>query len=397
MGKQTIARWGLLPMIAGAIFCQSNASQQDLIQSHARQAQLYLQSQQPDRAIKEYEAILAIDPNNLDARANVGVTEYFAGDYRNAADQLQAALKLRPELFKLQALLGMSEKRIGEMAKAQTDLGNAFSQVREEKLQIETGMELIEVDYALNDLGKAAEVVNVLRRLRPTDADILYAAHRIYADLADETTLSLAMAAPNSARMHQLIAHELARRADDEGAIEHYRQALKLEPHRSDLHFELAEMLRGSSSALNQAEAEREYKTALSENPFDEKSECRLGDIASRRSNQQGALDHYYRALQLQPNDSDANLGLAKALMALHEPQKAEAPLLHAVQLEPFNPASHYRLGVLYRQLGQVDQSRRELAQFEKLKKEKNNLQSLYQSMRLQPGKQEQPDPDVSQ
>ncbi len=382
-------------MIAGAALCQSSGGQPNAIQSHARQAQLYLQNKQPDLAIKEYKAILAIDPDNLDARANIGITEFFAGDYRSATDQLQIALKLRPELFKLQALLGMSEKRRGEMTKAQSDLETSFSHLEEEKLRIETGMELIEVDYALNDLSKAAEVVNVLRQLRPSDPDILYTAHRIYSDLVDETTLSLAMVAPDSARMHQLMAHELARRADNDAAITHYREALKLEPHRSDLHFELAEMLNGSSSAANQAEAEREYKTALAENPFDEKSECRLGDIDSRRSDEKGAFEYYSRALQLQPNDPDANLGLAKALMALHEPGKAEAPLLRAVQLEPFNPTSHYRLSVVYRELGQVDESQRELAQFEKLKKEKNNLQNLYQAMRLQPGRKDQPDSGV--
>ncbi len=280
-------------MISGAIFGQSNASQQDAIQSHARQAQQYLQSKQPDLAIREYRAILAIDPDNLDARANIGVTEYFAGDFRGATDQIQAALKLRPGLFKLQALLGMGEKRIGEMTKAQSDLETSFAHLEEEKLRIETGMELIEVDYTLDDLSKAAEVVNILRRLKPSDPDILYTAHRIYSDLVDETTLSLAMVAPDSARMHQLMAHELARRADNEAAITHYREALKLEPHRSDLHFELAEMLNGSSSAANKAEAEREYKAALAENPFDEKSECRLGDIASRRSDQKAALEYY--------------------------------------------------------------------------------------------------------
>ncbi len=397
MGKPTVIGLSLLLMIANAVFCQSSASRQDAIQGHARQAQIDLQNKKPDLAIKEYQAILAIDPDSLDARANLGVTEYFAGRYREATDQLQAALKLRPELFKLQALLGMSEKRTGDMPKAQNDLETALPHLDEEKLRTQAGMELIEVDYALNDLAKAAEVVNGLRQSKPSDPDILYTAHRIYADLVDETTLSLAMVAPQSARMHQLMAHELARRADNEGAIGHYREALKLEPHHSDLHFELAEMLNGSSSAATQAEAEKEYRAALAENPFDEKSECRLGDIAARRSDQKGALEYYTRALRLQPNDTDANLGLAKALMALHEPQEAKAPLLHAVQLEPFSPASHYRLGILYRELGQAEESRRELAEFERLKKEKNNLQSLYQSLRLQPGRQNQPDPGIPQ
>jgi hypothetical protein len=62
------------------------------------------------------------------------------------------------------------------------------------------------------------------------------------------------------------------------------------------------------------------------------------------------------------------------------------------VQLEPFNPAIHYRLGVLYRELGRPDDSRRELAETEKLKKMKNRLADTYQKMHLQSAKQDAPD-----
>jgi Tfp pilus assembly protein PilF len=153
--------------------------------------------------------------------------------------------------------------------------------------------------------------------------DILYAAHRIYSELADETTLSLAMLAPNSARMHQMMAHELARQARDQEAIENYRQALKIDPHRADIHFELAEMLNTQYSRVAQTEAEKEYKLVLEGNLFDEKSESRLGDIALRRSDAKEALALYSRALQMQPNDAGANLGMGKGLMSLHQPEKA--------------------------------------------------------------------------
>lgn len=362
------------------------------VQLHSRQAQAALQAGKPDQAITEYNAVLAADPNNLDAHANLGVVYFFGADFAHAIEQLHAALKIQPNVPKLTALLGMSEKRLGEIRKAQSDLQSAFPKLSEDKLRVDVGLELIEADYALNDLGRAAETVNVLRQLKPTDPDILYTAHRIYADLADETTLALAMTAPHSARMDQLMAHELARRADNGGAIADYRAALKLEPHRADIHYELAEMLYGSSSTADIAEAENEYKAALADNPYDEKSVSRLGDLALKRSDNQTALQYFTHAYQLQPEDPDANLGLARVLMSLHEPSKAEPHLQRAIQAEPYNAMSHYRLGVVYRELGKLEESRHEMAEFEKLKKMKSNLQDLYQGMRLQPGKQETPE-----
>jgi len=382
---------------AACTVVRAAGDQQDQIQSHLRQAQQYLAEKRPDLAINEFQAILAIDPANLDARGNVGVLEYFQAQYAKAASDLGAALAADPSLWKIEALLGMSEKRIGDNAKAQADLEKAFPHLEEQKLRVEAGLELVEVDYAQRNLDKAAEVVNVLRRLEPTNVDILYAAHRIYSELSDETMLSLAMVAPDSGRMHQLMAHELARQAKDEAAIANYRAALKTDPQRADLHYELAEMLYTQSSTAAQAEAEKEYKAALAENPFDEKSECRLGDIAMRRSDSKAAAAYYARALEMQPDDPGANLGMAKILMSMHEPQKAEPLLERAAQLEPFDPATHYRLGVVYRELGRAEDSRRELAEFEKLKKMKSRLSEIYQQMRLQPAKQEDAEAEAPQ
>ncbi|MBV9762518.1 MAG: tetratricopeptide repeat protein [Acidobacteriaceae bacterium] len=377
-----------------SFFCALTFAQEDQA-AHARQAQQDLQNKRPDLAIAEFQAILAMNPGNLDARANLGVLEYFQNQYAKAAPDLRLALEANPSLWKLRALLGMSEKRTGQNAQAQGDLAAAFPHIEEQKLRHEAGLELIEIDYALGDLGKAAEVVNVLRQAEPADVDVLYAAHRIYSELSDETTLALALTAPDSARMHQLMAHELARQAKDEAAIANYRAALKIDPHRADIHYELAEMLFTQSSSAAQAEAETEYKSALAGNPFDEKSECRLGDIALRRSDPKAAQAYYARALEMQPSDPSANLGMAKVLMALHEPAKAEPPLERAAQLEPFDAATHYRLGVLYRELGRAEDSRRELAEFEKLKKMKSRLSEIYQQMRLAPAKPEQPDADL--
>jgi cytochrome c-type biogenesis protein CcmH/NrfG len=265
----------------------------------------------------------------------------------------------------------------------------------DEKIRVQTGMELIELYYGAGALDKAAAVVSVLRQLKPTDIDILYTAHRIYLDLADESMLSITMLAPDSARMHQLMAHEAARQGNTEGAIAQYREALRIDPKVPGLHFELAEALSGSKQPSDREQIEREYKAALAANPFDEKSECRLGDIAARQSDLKSASAHYSRSLELQPNDPDANLGLAKTLIAMNQPEKAIPLLEHAAQLEPFNATIHYHLSVLYRKAGRPDDASLERAEFRRLRGMKTRLDQVYQAMRLQPAQQEPPDKEV--
>jgi tetratricopeptide (TPR) repeat protein len=376
-------------------FCQSDANLQQQIQTHSRQAQQYLHQHRPELAGKEFNEIVALDPNNVEARGNLGVLLFFQGDFVDAASQLRAALQLQPTLWKIEALLGMCERRIGQTANAQADLEKSFPQLTEEKLRVQAGMELIEIYYGAGALDKAAAIVSTLRQLRPTDIDILYTAHRIYSDLADEAMLSLAMLAPDSARMHQLMAHEAARQGNTQGAIAQYREAIKLDPNIPGLHFEFAEALAGSSDPLDRAHVKPEYQAALAANPLDERAECRLGDIAAHESELTAAQAHYSRALQLQPDDADANLGLAKTLIALNQPDNAIPLLQHAAQLEPFNAVVHYHLSTLFRKAGRTDDAKRELAEFRKLRGMKARLSQVYQAMRLQPAQQEPPDEDV--
>src|SRR5207302_10875664 len=130
--------------------------------------------------------------------------------------------------------------------------------------------------------------------------------------------------APKSARMHQIMAQEMARQGNSEGAIGHYREALKMEPHLPGLRFELAEALNLSASSSGQEPVEKEYQAALADNPFDEKAECRLGEIALRTSDLTSALAHYSRALELQPDDADASLGIGRTLTQMHRTAAAE-------------------------------------------------------------------------
>lgn len=367
-----------------AVAAESQTSAEQ-IQQHLQAAQQALRANRPAKAIPEYEAIVKLDPNNLDAQVNLGTLLFFTGSYARAVPILRAVVRQKPDLWKTVALLGMAEKRLGDPAAA-TDLGNAFAHLTDDKVRVQTGMELIELEYASGDLNRAAGVAAVLRQLRPNDPDVIYMAHRIYSDLSDETTLAMVMAAPHSARMHQIMGQELARHGQTAAAIAQYREALKVAPQTPGLHFELAELLASSGEKADQQQVKQEYEAALAANPLDVKSECRLGDLDFRASDLKGAYDHFSRAVNLAPDDADANLGLGKTLLSMHETAKAMPLLERAVKDDPTNAVAHYRLGMAYRSAGKADAAARELAEFQKLKDLKEKLGDVYKSMMLKPG-----------
>ncbi len=384
----------VLFLAARPSLAQSASSRQQQLESHARQAEEYLKEHKLDLAASEFRSIVTLAPENVDARANLGVLLYFQGNYAEAVPQFRAALKLQPGLWKIQALLGIAEKRAGDFKAARGDLEKAFPNVENEKIRIETGMELIDLYSKTGDLDKAAATIGVLRKMEPMNPALLYSAYRVYSELTEQSILSLLVVAPKSAYMREVMGLALAKHGHPQEAIESFRASIKADPRRPAPHYELAEMLYDSDATRDGAESE--YKKALSLNPYDEASECRLGAIADQKGHLKEAYERYARALQLRPDDSQANLGLAEVLMSMGQMEKAEPLLKRAIQLDPTNAVAYFRLSTLYWRTGQSAEAQREFQQYKKYKAIKAELRNLYRTLRVEPAKEALDGPEKS-
>lgn len=353
------------------------------VQEHLKKAHDFLQHNQPALAIPEFAAVVAADPNNLDAQANLGVLLFFTGQPQQAEPHLRAALAIDPKESKLQMLLGSSEHREGQLESARKDLTAALANVQDPKVRKQAGLEIVEIDTALNDLPAATAVINDLKAAFPTDPEILFAAYRVYTDLAGEALLDLSVVAPNSAQMHQAMAHELIRDRDTKGAIANLRDALKLNPALPGGHFELAELLHSSLQPAEKAEAEQEYKLAIEQQPNDAASLTRLGDIAGEKGDHAEAIARYKQALDAQPEYTDAAIGLAYQLNETGHPDQALPLLLQAIKADPTNLLAHFRLSAVYRRLHRPDDAKREVAEYERLKGIREKMRTIYDTMRM--------------
>ena len=130
---------------------------------HQQKADQYLREKRPDLAIPEFAAVVAADPNNLDAQANLGVLLFFAGKPEEAEPHLRAALAIDPSLAKLRMLLGTCEHHQGHLEDARRDISAALPQITDPKVRQQAGLEIIEIDTSLNDLTRRRN------RSRPTE------------------------------------------------------------------------------------------------------------------------------------------------------------------------------------------------------------------------------------
>src|SRR5581483_8709822 len=166
---------------------------------------------------------------------------------------------------------------------------------------------------------------------------------------ADGTLNKLAILAPASARMQQVIAEHLVNSGNLDRAISHYKKCLELDPHLSGVRYELAEALFQNlpSDPTVEAQALAELQTAVKTEGDNSKIECELARIALRQSDREGSLAHYRRALELNPHNPEAQLGFGRMLASDH-PQEALKYLRMTVESDPLNGEAHYRLAAVY-------------------------------------------------
>jgi len=376
-----------LALLAGAAQClaQTAEDKQQEFAAHVRKAQDYLRAKQPGQAIPELLAATAINPDDVETQGNLGVLLYFQGKLADAIPHLRAAVDKKPDLTRIQGLLGIAELHTLDFTNGRKDLEASFPSIQDPKFKVEAGLELVSLYTQTGDMPEAAAIIAQLRTAAPDNAEVLYAAYRTYADLSSESMMALALAAPDSAQMHQLLAHEEIKEGNSNGAIAQFRKAIAANPHLPGIHYELADLLNTSADPSVKKDAEQEYHAALTENPLDEKAECRLADIDAGKGNAQQALKEYSRAIELQPADTDAKVGLAKALIEMNQIDKAQAVLEQAIQQDPANPAAHYRLSTLYKKQGRIEDAKREVDLYKQYKDLKDKLRETYKDLLIPP------------
>lgn len=382
-----------LPLVVAVAFqlpCPAQTSSaRSQLAADLERGQQALKSHDQAGAAAQFRAALKLDPANAEAHANLGAIAFFHGDCRGAMQDLHAALTSAPTLVNAQGLIAICEKRMGEPA-ARSDLESAFAKLKDPKMRVQVGVELADLYYQSGDLDHTLPVVHELVELDPDNPNLLFFAQRIYSEMADNTMNKLALLAPDSARMQQLIAERLINGGDLNGAIDHYRKALAADPRLPGLHFELAEaILEGSNEPAAQTQALAELDAAVKTEGDTAQIECTYGRIASLQGKFDQALEHYRRAYAMDPGNGDAQLGVGKALAEQSKPEEALKFLRMAAQTDPMNASAHYRLARVCDTLHLTPEAQQQMKLFQEIRAAKDRVAQLYREMNRRPEAEE--------
>jgi Flp pilus assembly protein TadD len=343
-------------------------SQADTAASHIEQAHRFIAQGNTESAIAAYQAAVTAAPLSVEAQGNLGVLQFFANRCGDALPHLKSALTLNPSEIRVQALVGICEKRAGETVEAERNLNAALPLMANPKLHNLILSNLAQIEYARGDLQQASASIAELMKSDSEDPDVLYLAFRIYNDLADSARNKLTIVAPDSGRIHLLMAEEFIKAGDATHAIHQYELALQQDPGFLGVHFELGEALLKESLAddsLNRATAE--LQLALQEDPRNAAAEAKLGFIEGYRSHTAAAEENYRRALGLNPDELEALLGLGGILRERGEYEKASALYARASLNDPLDESIHFRLAQIDRQIGKKADAEGEMKLFKEI------------------------------
>jgi tetratricopeptide (TPR) repeat protein len=335
---------------------------------HAQRAQAAIASNQPDVASAELEALIRLTPNDVNARASLGMVLFTQGHFEQAVTNFKAALALAPSLWNAKAFLGMCEIRLERADQGRSDIEGALPKLTDKLLRKQAGLALVNsyVDEGAED--KAARIVELLRLDEPDNPDFLFAAYQVHSALASAALQKLSQIAPDSARVHQVLGDEMLLQENYPAAINEYREALRIDPRLTGAHSSIGRaIIAQGGMSQDAATAENEFQAELSLDSGDANALFELGQIAYRRGNEKSAEDYFDKSIERRPSFSEAHIALAKILSGHNRDTEAIEHLETALKSAPDNQTAHYRLAQLYRKSGDSAKATQEFESARKL------------------------------
>jgi tetratricopeptide (TPR) repeat protein len=339
--------------------------QSDSVGLALARAQQYLSQNKPDLAMREYKSILSADPNNVQVQANLGVLLFFANRCAEAKEHLSKALAVKPGMDKIPALLGVCEKREGRLQEAQRDLEASLASTTDVKIRVLAEENLVDIYYEQGDLQRASRMTEDLLKNDPKNPDVIYMVYRTHSDIAERARKALAVLAPDSARMHEMMAQHFINEGDATDAIAQYERALVIDSQLPGASYELAEAILVDSKSVESLDrATALLKKALAQDPRNAGAEAKLGEIAALQNDSTTAEAHFARALALDANELNALKGMADIARRAGDNERAKEYLLCASRVDPLDATLHYQLSQLYRKANQLDEAKQEMEIF---------------------------------
>jgi tetratricopeptide (TPR) repeat protein len=315
-----------------------------------------------------WRAVLKARPT-AEAYAHLGFLEARQEHYKEAIPLYRKALMLNPDMPGLRMNFGLTLFKGGELKEAIQTFQRMLKTRSEEVPRLKT---LIGIAYyGLNEYTAAIPYLKDTAARDPQDLPLrLMLAHsclgaKQYQCVIDVYHQILLLNA-ESAEADMLAGEALDEMKDKPGATQQFRAAAKTNPQEPNVHFGLGYLLWGQSQY---EEAAQEFQAELNNDPNHAQALIYLGDADLKLNHPDAALPLLKKAIQINPRMALPHMDLG--ILNADAGRRAEAlkEMITAAKLNPNDINVHWRLGRLYKSMGDNEEAAAEFAKTKTLTK----------------------------
>lgn len=351
------------------------------LQERLQQAEKALAEQRYSDAAGIYESLRQSNPGIAEVHARLGLIYFQQGKFEQAAPALKQALKLKPTLAKTDILLAMSLCELGQYREALGGLQKGFEQTADRPLRRMAGLQLQRAYTGLKQDAKAVEIALQMSTHFPNDPEVLYHAGKLFGNFAYLTMRTLSDVAPESVWTNQAIGEAQESQGQYDLAILRYKQVIAIAPQRPGIHYRLGRsyVLRAQHKGDpgDVAAAMEAFERELSIDPTNANAAYELGVLHYRAAEYDKAHTRFAGALKHSRDFQEAEVGIARALLALNRTAEAVPHLRKAIGMNAKDEVAHYQLSRAYQKLGNAAGSQEAMKEFQRLRQERSDEQAV--------------------
>jgi tetratricopeptide (TPR) repeat protein len=316
-------------------------------------------------AIEAYEECLALEPDRIEARSNLGAAFVRLGRYEPAIEQYRKALQLAPGNATVAFNLALALYKAARTLEAAEELQRIVDRDRDNR-----NATLLLADCLLQ-MGQDRRVIELLSPLEAALGQDRLFAYLLGTALVqqDEVTrgqvlIDRLFQGGDSAEGRLLLGAQHLRQQDFQGAIIELKKAIELNPGLPSVH---ALYGRALMAAGDREGAGAQFRREVEGNPNDFESNLFLGLLRKDEDRLDEALDYLTRAARLRPQDPRVLYGLGNVHVVAGRIDAAREVLETLVKAAPAYTQGHVLLATVYYRQKRKDLGDRERAIVEKL------------------------------
>ena len=363
LGRLSLWLAFLLATAGGCVWSQSSESAHE---AFSRGTRLY-GAGDFDGAIREYRAALALDSANFEARSNLGAALARIGHYEEAIAVYRQAIENAPPAAAnhLRMNLALAYYKSGQISEA-SGLFDGVQKQLPDDLQVT----LLTADCYLR-LGNFERVITLLSPLASAGSGDRAVNYLLGMALIRSGNVEKGQALVDSilrdsesAEAHFLLGSVALMAKDYPGAVKEFSKAVTINPVLPSLQSYYGQALLFTGDADGATAA---FRGQLASDPNDYDANLGLAQILFQRRLSGEARPLYERALRVRPGSAEAAYGLAEVDLAEHRSDQARRRLEQIVSRWPSYAAAHRALSVADQELGRKPEAARERAAASKL------------------------------